>query len=132
MPQEPAAERAFVPGAGARLLACGVVAAGLAWMGLVGWRLARYLDASGWVETRCTVDDLRVLVRDNAWTADVRYAYEFGGACYESTRLSLSEARCMDQHNLGLRIQHLTPGPWNTCWVDPGDPSQAVLERPKG
>lgn len=94
------------------------------------------LAARSWAATPCVVlssDVMRHPGNDGeTFSVAVRFRYAFGGATYESARYGFEpgsssgydgKKEVVDRHPAGLET---------TCWVDPGDPSRAVLDRGLG
>jgi hypothetical protein len=98
------------------------------WVFLPGlWEM---LDAAAWVETPAVVVGAStepVVSRGKTrYRSRVSYRYEFGGSTYESDReILLDVSRGSRSETRPSR----SPGERVTCWVDPSDPSRAVLER---
>jgi hypothetical protein len=91
------------------------------------------LRASGWERTPCVVLGSRVDVREDSdgdtYKAVVRYAWVRDGRRFESERYDF-----FDNYSSGRRgkrevVSRFAAGSESHCWVNPRDPSEAVLSR---
>jgi len=84
-----------------------------------------------WTETPCTIRSFEIrdnVNEENPFSLEVQYAYEFGGQTYTSTRYALQDSRYEKYEKLALkRNRFLSDGA--VCYVNPEDPSSAVLDR---
>lgn len=128
--------------AGKRPGGCGTTVFGLVFfligLGLLVWMaiipLSRVVAARGWQPVPCTVVSSQVTTHTDSdgttYGVEVVYAYEVSGQRYTSDRRSFGidgsssgykgKKRFVDAHPPGLAM---------TCYVDPADPREAVLER---
>lgn len=87
-------------------------------------------DASGWVPTPGVVRSMKIEADDDPfppYRVVVAYRYDFGGATYVSDRYA-AYARLFDDYGEASREMraYVVGGPV-TCYVNPADPSEAVL-----
>lgn len=107
----------------------------------MGWMAVstvwRSYEMSSWTEVPATILEARLESHagDDSTTYSVkaRYRYELDGRSYESTRVSLhgGSDNIGHYHQKLARIleSHLVSGEPYPCFVDPRDPSQAILDR---
>jgi len=95
--------------------------------------IGRTLDARSWVATPCRV--LRAEVRSHdsddgtTYSVYILYEYEFGGQTYKSDRYEFiggSSSGYQGKARVVAQYQATPPPP---CYVNPNDPSEAVLRR---
>lgn len=85
-------------------------------------------QARAWATADCEVLSSRVVYSGKTSRPDIRYRYEIGGRAYTSDRYNFlpgsnsdsTVAATVDRYPEGTRFQ---------CYVDPADPSQAVINR---
>ncbi len=95
--------------------------------------VARTIAAASWVATPCKVLRAEVRQHDNderiTFSVYILYQYEFNGQTYrcdryafvtESSGICQSEARIAEQYRAAVNP---------VCYVNPNDPSEAVLKR---
>jgi len=109
----------------------------------VGWVFVQYLWASherakamqAWVETPCRIVSSELgeggLNQRGMpkYLVELRYRYEVGGTEYESERLRRLPVEASDLRKAEARIRPYPEGLETVCFVDPEEPSNAVLER---
>lgn len=107
--------------------------AGLAFSSFFAFGAWRSFKALSWRETPCTLEESAVRTHSDSdgstYSIAVRYAYTVDGAAYQSERFNFlggsssaydSKAEWVAAHPAGTRM---------SCWIDPDDPAEAVLER---
>lgn len=95
------------------------------------------LAAAKWIETPCTIlssDVATQISRDGEYQAtlyraDVRYAYQSTANRYESTRYRFIDPYTDNRPAAESAVARYAPGSVVSCYVDPRDPRQAVLDR---
>lgn len=124
---------------------------GRLWLGVMGvflitvgvfftWRLWLSYEKArvtrGWTPVPCRIVSSRVVSErptpgsDNAHRAEVRYEYEINGLKHGGARIRQVEAaptRHLDAAH-ETQIQY-PPGSMRTCFVNPANPDEAVLEH---
>ena len=90
------------------------------------------MDAKEWVATPCVVErsELQTHTGDDSTTyeVDILYRYEFNGRTYRSNRYWFASS----SSNYDVRddiVDRHEPGTETTCYVNPDNPSQAVIDR---
>ncbi len=132
---EPSPSRSATSARGRRVFGSVLLAASTLLIAFVVYAAQATLAAQAWHETECTMihAELRRGVRVKRRRhhhLDVRYAYETNGVRYEGTRWSPSTAALDTDLDRGRdMLATLTPGTQRRCWIDPEDPTQAVLDR---
>lgn len=121
--------RDFVVGA---VLIIGGLALGLAGPGATA--LAA-MSSSHWVPTPCLVLTSRVeesVVRGINWVPVIEFEYEHAGSSYTSDQIDLvsqSYASNLSQREAQVFVAQFPQGSRVTCFVNPANPTQAVLQR---
>ena len=92
------------------------------------------LRASGWAPTPCTVLSSQLKEQNDedgpAYKIEIVYKYDFGGAPYQSDQYDFLDLAT--NTNVAARtavVQAHPPGSKMVCYVNPANPSEAVLER---
>lgn len=93
----------------------------------------RNLQARSWPEVPCEVLESRVATHpgdDGAtYCVEVRYRYTVDGRDYTSDRYHFFVGSTSGYEGKARVVEGLPPGARTVCFVDPDDPSEAVLER---
>lgn len=97
-------------------------------------RPARGLLASrSWVETSCVVQASRVGESSDSdgttYRVEVEYTYSFQGREYRSSRYNFLDFYSSGHEGKAEVVARYPPGARTVCYVDPDDPSQAVIDR---
>lgn len=115
-------------GAGVLFMAMGTVIVAL----LLVIPVFRQVLSRGWVATPAVVEMSRSVVSrggkgGRSWHPEILYRYEFGGISRRASRIRFFEGSSrsgtqsfLARHPVGAKV---------TCWVNPRDPDEAVLER---
>jgi hypothetical protein len=100
---------------------------------LTGRPLVRIADAKSWVATPCTVLASEVVSHPGddgtTYSALVRYRYQVGGREYQSDRYDFSTGSTSSSAGYQEVVDRFPPESGCTCFVDPRDPTRAVLDR---
>ena len=100
--------------------------------------LWRVCQASGWVESPCTVISSNLKVHSSTgskssgptYSIEIVYEYEFRGSQYQSDRYDF--VTMSSNTNVAMRrgiVNAHPPGKQTVCFVNPASPSEAVLAR---
>ncbi len=94
----------------------------------------RIVAARGWEKRDCRVLSSDVVASSDGDTfrPRVRYSYVYDGKLYESDRYDFFEASSSGRAGKQAIVDRYPPGSDATCWVDPRQPSEAVLDRDPG
>jgi hypothetical protein len=97
-------------------------------------RPARGLLASrSWVETPCVVQASRVGESSDSdgttYRVEVEYTYSLQGREYRSSRYNFLDFYSSGYDGKAEVVARYPPGTRTVCYVDPDDPSQAVIDR---
>ncbi len=93
----------------------------------------RLVKASSWTATPCTV--VSSTVRSHAsddgttYSVDILYEYQFAGHTLRSNRFGFLGGSSSGYDGKRVIVDRYPPGADAICWVDPGDPAVAVLDR---
>ena len=112
------------------LAVLGTVFTGVLWH---SWRLAE--ETRSWAATPAKILSSQVIT-DQAtphspvkFRAVVRYQYQFGGGVYHTDRIRRSDGPKGYREDAEALREEFTPGQAVTCWVNPEEPSYAVLKH---
>lgn len=121
----------------ALLMSLGMVAVGWFLTKEIVWKpLSSYFAARSWEEVPCTIRDSRI-ARSTARKSDgsttrveVTFSYRRGGREYSSSRYDFLGAYTSggDDEKTAI-LERYPPGTRTSCWVNPENPSEAVLKR---
>lgn len=110
------------------------LAAGVAGGYFLIWRpLSKVLAARSWTETQCTVLSSQVATvpgsDSDTYKVDIRYTWTAGDRIYQSDRYDFMGGSSSGTAGKQAIVDRYPPGGQVSCWVDPDDPSEAVLWR---
>jgi hypothetical protein len=95
--------------------------------------VARLLAARGWGEVECTVVSSRVRTHEgddgDTYSVDILYEYRWQDRTYRSSRYLFLGGSSSGAAGKREVVAHYPAGSRRSCWVDPDDPSRAVLDR---
>lgn len=120
------------------LFALPFAVAGLAISGWAVFDLWSWSDAQQWIQTPARLISAKLEVKPDddgnvTYKATAHYRYEFGGRDYESRRVAIatgSDNVGSYQQDRGRELERLLrAGRPTVCYVNPDDPSQALLFR---
>jgi hypothetical protein len=94
---------------------------GVVMLGFVGYNWSKSHEAQTWIQVPCKIIQASSGGRGGG---KVRYTYEFAGNHYESNRVTFG----LHSRNATYR-RAFEDGRAVTCFVDPQNPAEAVLER---
>jgi hypothetical protein len=84
--------------------------------------------ARGWMPTACEVISSRIERGDETARPDIVYRYVIGGRQYTANRYNFMPGTTSDASVPDVVAQH-APGTTFECYVDPAEPSNAVINR---
>lgn len=95
------------------------------------WGIA---SAQRWVETPCTIVSSEIEVHDgddgDTYSIEIKYDYEYDGRPYRGERYHFMYGMSSSGRSGKQEVVKRYPvGLQTTCYVDPNDPSEAVLNR---
>ena len=130
------------PGVASRRVAfgAGVLFGGLFLMigGVATWfmlvRPVRHaLDSKDWTPTPCVVELSRVVTsrgsKSTTYRPEILYRYEVDGKIHRSSRIGFMQLSSSGRGSKEEFVREHPVGSRTTCYVDPRDPENAVLER---
>lgn len=109
--------------------------AGALFTGLLWTSYQRAAATRGWTETPCTILSSQVLSEratpnsPTRFRVVVKYAYTFDGQSHESTRIRRADGTTGDEAKAHLTREKYSAGSKSTCWVNPADPTFAILQH---
>jgi hypothetical protein len=90
--------------------------------------LSQVYAARSWTPAECEVVSSRVVHSDDTARPDIVYRYTIGGREYTSNRYNFLPGSSSDS-NVPVAVANHPPGKKFECYVDPADPSNAVINR---
>jgi hypothetical protein len=106
---------------------------GIALLAVRGATLAGVEEAKDWIAAPCLVEQAEFETHDGRRSLRLVYRYEIEGAEYRSDRLDLLPGSMGDDDTWERKLFEAHPaGSRAVCYVDPGDPASAVLDREHG
>ena len=98
------------------------------------WRpLLGVLSAREWTPTSCTIISSRVQSHRSddgtTYRVDILYSYEFDGREHRSNRYHFMGGSSSGRQGKAAIVRQYPAGSKRTCFVDPHNPNEAVLER---
>lgn len=107
---------------------------GLLFCVFIGREFFLNLQTRGWTPTECVIVESRVEENrqssDNPYGFEVRYEYQWQGRTYSSSQWSRKNTRFDDYSKAQRLASQYVLDTKATCFVDPGTPRSAVLEKP--
>lgn len=106
---------------------------GLVFLGLMGKELGKVVGARQWKATPAVIlfsDVVEKAGGENPFVVEVNYRYEWEGTAHTSDRFQLTIERFADYSKAYGRIADLPAGTATVCYVNPGNPGEAVIRRP--
>lgn len=98
--------------------------------------IQNYFDAGEWLVLDCTVESSRVRSHDSddgtTYSVDILYRYEVEGIQYKSNAYSFIGGSSSGYDSKREIVKKHPPGKVVPCYVNPDDPSEAVLNREMG
>ena len=98
-----------------------------------------YIDSAHWIERKCTILSAELVEGDTPNTTGsetqavygdrYRYSYTVDGARYVSSRYTFLNPLTSNAETHHQRLSQYRPGTVVTCYVDPENPSAAVISR---
>ena len=115
-------------------MACFVLAGLGFFVPFFGIPAARSVASLGWDEVPCTIVESSVGVHPSSdggdtYSIDVVYEYERAGRTVRGERYNFFSGSSSGREGKEEVVARLPPGARTTCWVDPGDPAMAVIDR---
>ena len=111
----------------------GVFAAfGIGFVYLIGSDVFATAQTYAWEAAPCTIDSIRIDEQhseNSPFTIAVNYRYSYQGRNYTSSSFTADDARYDDYTEVQHLVEQYPVGEQATCYVNPDDPRQAVLQR---
>jgi len=91
------------------------------------------VSARSWRQTSCVILGSGVAEssggRSSTYKVGILYTYSMDGRSYQSRQYQFGNSYSGDRQGKEKIVASLPPGTRTTCWVDPADPSEAVISR---
>ncbi|HKV12026.1 MAG TPA: DUF3592 domain-containing protein [Thermoanaerobaculia bacterium] len=95
--------------------------------------MSRFLAARSWQETPAVIEASQVLESSDSdgttYKVDVHFTYTFEGREYQSNRYNFLDAYSSGRSGKEEIVAYYSPGLRTVCWVNPENPSEAVLKK---
>jgi Protein of unknown function (DUF3592) len=89
----------------------------------------KLVEAREWTPTPCTILSSEVQSHGDTYSVEVRFSYNVNEHNYESTRFDFVEGSSSGYDSKAKIVRQIPAGTRTTCYVNPKDPADAVLER---
>jgi hypothetical protein len=133
---DPAGRLGLAPVYIARVALTGFMLIGATGTVSMGREILTGLGADDWLATPCRIISSQIITesarRGQNHRPDVVYSYQVAGQEYRSNRIVFTDTSSRDVAVGQAVIDRYPPGIVVMCYVDPHDPSQAVLDRALG
>jgi len=99
--------------------------------------LTRYSESKSWTETECEIVWSRVRMEDGddggrTYRPDIFYRYTYGGLVYHSNTIGLFKTSSSGRDSKQKTVDAHPPGHRGLCFVDPNNPTRALLDSSIG
>ena len=94
-----------------------------------GKGVVKLYQARDWTPTPCTILSSEVQSHGDTYSIEVRFSYSVNDKSYESNRYDFVEGSSSGYDSKAKVVRSIPPGSRTTCYVNPQNPSDAVLER---
>ena len=91
--------------------------------------LAAKLRMYKWTRTGCVIISSASVDLGKEYGFNVQYDYEFAGHLHRGTDHTVGKSKFSDYRDVQILVARYQPGVKSTCYVNPSDPTQAVLRR---
>ncbi|MGB0415075.1 MAG: DUF3592 domain-containing protein, partial [Coraliomargarita sp.] len=95
--------------------------------------LLKSLNSKGWVATDCVIVSSEVESHrgsdSTTYSIEIRFRYTVDGREYVSDRYNFNDANSSGYDGKAKVVKQYPVGSEQTCWVNPEDPSKAVISR---
>lgn len=109
-------------------------AAGVAMLTFGVMTVRRVLDARSWVATPCSIERSEVTSHRGSkggatYAVAVRFSYRHAGVAHTSDTYSFEQSGSSGYEGKAAVVRGLPPGATTVCYVNPSQPSLAVIDR---
>jgi len=95
--------------------------------------LLQSLGSEDWMETSCVIESSEVESRSSSdgttYSIEIRFSYTINGTAYVSDTYNFDSSSSSGRKGKAKVVRSFPVGSTQTCWVNPKDPSEAVLSR---
>lgn len=95
--------------------------------------LLKSLGSNDWVQTECRITSSEVERHRSSdgstYSIEISFSYQFGGQEYLSDTYNFNRVNSSGYEGKAKVVAQYAEGSTQTCWVNPEQPSQAVLSR---
>jgi hypothetical protein len=89
----------------------------------------KLIQARDWQPTPCTILSSEVRSHGDTYSVEARFRYVVNDRSYESDRYDFVEGSSGGYESKEKIVQQIPQGTMTTCYVNPANPAEAVLER---
>ncbi len=108
------------------------IGAFLCWLGVIS-PVVKSFESRSWVKVPCTIRGSEVKSRHSSegvtYKIAITYTYAVDGKLYQSNRYDFNDAASSGQKGKAKVVARYPVGMESVCWVNPDDPTEAVLSR---
>jgi hypothetical protein len=96
--------------------------------------VSRFVAAQSWQETPCVIVESQILESSDSdggstYKPDIHFTYTFEGGEYRSNRYNFIDVSSSGRGGKEEIVAYYSPGLHTVCWVNPENPSEAVLKK---
>ena len=95
--------------------------------------IVKSISSKSWIESNCVILSSEVGVHSDSdgttYSVDISFSYTFDGRDYTSDRYGFSKMSSSGRSGKEKVVAEYPVGAERICWIDPRNPSQAVLHR---
>ena len=84
-------------------------------------------SVSSWQQTPCNITYSKMLDKNDGYKIDVKYTYQYNGKTFQSDKFTRGNTIINDYSEADGYLKQFKSGK-NTCFVNPSNPSEAVLQ----
>ncbi len=89
----------------------------------------KVVQARGWTPVPCTMINSEVRSYDDTYSIEVQFFYHIGDQKYEGSRYDFVDGSSSGYDSKAEIVRQIPPGSRTTCYFNPANPGEVVLER---
>jgi hypothetical protein len=102
---------------------------GVVFIFLISRDVSAKLRTYQWTQTECVITSSESVDLGKEYGFNLRYDYSFAGHLHHGTNYTVGKSGFGDYRDVQTLIARYQPGAKSICYVNPSDPTQAVLRR---